>query len=108
MPEKRRTSIIDFVRKVWKKRNRIKSRLEEKFLFSYFDSNLGYPYNSYEALNCLINNYSFDSVLDVGCGEGIHSDVFLKAGKKVTANSRRTCQLMERRTTSLQAGTCRC
>lgn len=52
---------------------------------SYYQNGIGYPYRGYEAMNCLLKNYAFDSVLDVGCGEGIHSDIFLKAGKKVTA-----------------------
>lgn len=38
-----------------------------------------------QALEKLITYYNFDSVLDIGCGEGLHSDIFLDRGKKVTA-----------------------
>lgn len=38
-----------------------------------------------ETLQYLIENYSFKTVLDVGSGEGRHSDVFRKSGKQVTS-----------------------
>ncbi len=53
--------------------------------FKYYDDSMHYPYRSYEAIKYVIKNEKFESVLDVGCGEGIHSDIFLKYGKKVTA-----------------------
>lgn len=37
------------------------------------------------ALEKLINEFTFETVLDIGCGEGIHTESFLKAGKEVTA-----------------------
>lgn len=37
------------------------------------------------ALERLLSDYSFDTVLDIGCGEGQHSSAFLKAGKRVAA-----------------------
>ncbi|WP_019153833.1 class I SAM-dependent methyltransferase [Robertmurraya massiliosenegalensis] len=38
-----------------------------------------------EAINHLVDKYEFESVLDIGCGEGLHSDYFMEVGKKVTA-----------------------
>ncbi len=67
------------------RRNRLGRKIESIADNSYYANGIGYPYRGYEAMNCLLKNYAFDSVLDVGCGEGIHSDIFLKAGKKVTA-----------------------
>lgn len=55
---------------------------------SYFKLGVGFPYRGYEAVQCLLKNYDFSTVLDVGCGSGVHSDIFLKAGKKVTAVDR--------------------
>ncbi|QDU30118.1 bifunctional 3-demethylubiquinone-9 3-methyltransferase/ 2-octaprenyl-6-hydroxy phenol methylase [Anatilimnocola aggregata] len=37
-----------------------------------------------EALNKLIRDFSFDTVLDVGCGYGLHTARFRAAGKQVT------------------------
>jgi len=36
-------------------------------------------------LHYILKNYTFDSVLDVGSGEGVHSDLFLENDKKVFA-----------------------
>jgi len=33
----------------------------------------------------LIDDYAFDTVLDLGCGEGLHSDIFIEHNKKVTS-----------------------
>ena len=38
-----------------------------------------------EALECLIDNYEFSTVLDIGSGEGRHSDIFKMFGKTVTS-----------------------
>lgn len=38
-----------------------------------------------EALEYVLKNYAFCTVLDVGCGEGIQSNIFLEHGKNVTA-----------------------
>ncbi|WP_339816150.1 class I SAM-dependent methyltransferase [uncultured Imperialibacter sp.] len=38
-----------------------------------------------QALYKVINDFEVQTVLDVGSGEGLHSDVFLKAGKVVTS-----------------------
>ena len=51
----------------------------------YYNEKHGYPYGGYEALKVLLDFYKFKSVLDIGCGEGIHSDIFLENGKSVTA-----------------------
>ncbi len=37
------------------------------------------------ALKKLLSEYSFDTVLDVGCGEGLHTHLFRKHDKTVTA-----------------------
>jgi SAM-dependent methyltransferase len=37
-----------------------------------------------QAINKLIAEYEFNSVLDVGCGAGLHSDRFRASGKRVT------------------------
>lgn len=37
------------------------------------------------AINKLLKDYDFATVLDIGSGEGLHSEIFLNAGKKVTA-----------------------
>ena len=44
-----------------------------------------YPYSGYEALRFVCNNYEFETVLDVGFGEGYQSEAFIKEGKRVTA-----------------------
>ena len=37
------------------------------------------------AINKLLKEYQFNSVLDVGSGQGLHSEIFNKYGKNVTA-----------------------
>ena len=37
------------------------------------------------AMQKLIDEYTFETVLDIGCGSGEHSEVFRRHGKKVTA-----------------------
>jgi SAM-dependent methyltransferase len=37
-----------------------------------------------EALHKLIAEYEFHTVLDIGCGDGLHSDLFRSAGRSVT------------------------
>lgn len=41
--------------------------------------------NENEALEYVLKNYDFYTVLDVGCGSGIQSNIFLEHGKNVTA-----------------------
>lgn len=43
------------------------------------------PLSANEALEFLLKNFKFDSVLDIGCGQGLHSEIFLENGKSVTA-----------------------
>jgi SAM-dependent methyltransferase len=38
------------------------------------------------AMEKLVNDFEFDTILDLGCGDGYASDFFTKHGKKVTAN----------------------
>ena len=42
------------------------------------------PYFAHEALNILLKDYEFDTVLDIGCGEGKQTDIMLANGKHVT------------------------
>ena len=44
-----------------------------------------YPYRGYEALHKLLNEMDFETVLDVGCGEGVQANIFLQHKKIVTA-----------------------
>ena len=36
-------------------------------------------------LQKLIDGYVFETILDIGCGEGVHSDIFFENNKKVTS-----------------------
>lgn len=38
-----------------------------------------------EAIRKLLKDYKFTTVLDIGCGEGLHSEIFKKNGKQVTS-----------------------
>ncbi len=59
--------------------------LEKVVDHAYYVSHIDYPYRAYEAIHYLLKHYDFGTVLDIGSGLGTHSDIFLKAGKKVTA-----------------------
>jgi SAM-dependent methyltransferase len=43
------------------------------------------PLKAKQAIWQLLQNYDFETVLDLGAGEGMHSEIFLEKGKKVTA-----------------------
>lgn len=45
------------------------------------------PYLADEALYLLLSQYEFDTVLDVGCGDGTHARLFREHGKRVTTIS---------------------
>ena len=69
-----------------------KGKIEKKTIDSSYDplnGNAGAPYNTVpfaaETLEYFIKNYQFDSVLDIGSGEGKHSDVFRLQDKDVTS-----------------------
>lgn len=61
------------------------------------------PIRGSVALAQLIDNYTFQTVLDVGCGEGLHAEAFLKAGKTVTAIDYGKSEYFSKRHASLQA-----
>lgn len=71
--------------RLWKYHRHLNRRRPRIYNPNYYETYQDYPYRSYEALHMLLNKYDFESVLDLGCGNGDHSDVFLKAGKRVTA-----------------------
>jgi len=37
------------------------------------------------AMQKLLDDYAFETILDIGCGEGVHSDIFIENDKKVTS-----------------------
>jgi len=45
------------------------------------------PYLAHEALVLLLEQYEFESVVDVGCGDGAHATVLRAKGKRVTTVS---------------------
>ena len=76
---------ISKVLRLLMKNNTLRRKVEPIVDNAYYPNTYNYPYRAYEAMQCLLKNYEFSSVLDIGCGEGIHSNVFLDAGKDVTA-----------------------
>lgn len=66
------------------------SGISDETCMAYLDTNITF-YDQYneilaeEALKYVINNFEFNTVLDVGCGEGLHSGIFADNGKCVTA-----------------------
>ena len=44
-----------------------------------------YPFLSDQTIEKLIRDFSFENVLDIGCGFGKHSDILRNAGKQVTS-----------------------
>lgn len=72
---------------VEQKPNFIQNTVEAKS--NFLNGNVISPFDSVpfagETLQCLTKKYEFDSVLDIGSGEGKHSDVLKKNGKIVTS-----------------------
>lgn len=62
-----------------------------------------HPIRGSIALDHLMEKYAFQTVLDVGCGEGLHAEAFLKAGKTVTAIDYGKSEYFSRRAAGLQA-----
>lgn len=61
------------------------------------------PVRGSVALTHLIENYTFQTVLDVGCGEGFHTEAFLKADKTVTAIDYGKSEYFSKKSAGLQA-----
>lgn len=63
-----------------------KSSISQEF---FFNGNANEPYNELpfagESMEKLITDFSFDTILDIGSGEGKHSDMLESKGKKVTS-----------------------
>lgn len=51
-----------------------------------------HTYMAYEAIEKLMKDYDFHTVLDVGCGEGLHSDIF-RGGERSHCNRLRQFSL---------------
>lgn len=49
------------------------------------DETKHYGLTSAQALSKLLRDFKFQSILDIGSGEGRHTDIFLENGKSVTA-----------------------
>lgn len=81
--EKRMRAILNRALRAVMPRNNFGIKLESFISKSYYAMDKSYPYRGYEAMDCLLKNYDFDTVLDVGCGEGIHSDIFSRPGRRL-------------------------
>lgn len=75
-----------------KRKNKDIPQIEKKKVktqFEIFNGDVVSPFDEVpfagETIQYLINNYEFDNVLDIGSGEGKHSDLFKKFDKNVTA-----------------------
>ncbi|WP_026662068.1 class I SAM-dependent methyltransferase [Butyrivibrio proteoclasticus] len=71
--------------KLWRFHRWLNRRKPNIYNPNYYETYQDYPFRSFEALEILLKDFRFDNVLDIGCGNGVHSDAFLKAGKTVTA-----------------------
>lgn len=60
-----------------------------KYFFTDLYEHMVYGYKRYRngelAMQKLVNNYDFQTILDIGCGNGLASKYFTDAGKDVTA-----------------------
>lgn len=60
-----------------------------KYFFIDLYEYMWYGYKKYKpgelAMQKLVNDYEFKTVLDIGCGDGLASKYFTDAGKQVTA-----------------------
>ena len=59
-------------------------RLNEIFYLPVLRTEFDQLKFSSHAMQKLIDSYNFSSILDIGCGEGQHTDIFIKNGKSVT------------------------
>lgn len=70
------------------KNTSIKQKVPKNF-YDIYKGDANAPFNTVpfaaETLQYLINNFNFNTVLDIGSGEGKHSDVFKIFGKEVTS-----------------------
>lgn len=69
--------------------NKISKIAESSKIKSQLNGNAVHPFNQVpfagETLEYVIKNHQFESVLDVGSGEGMHSDIFIQYDKRVTS-----------------------
>lgn len=52
----------------------------DKFYLPYVNESYGM-----QGMQKLINDFVFETILDIGCGRGVHSEIFKKKGKNVTS-----------------------
>lgn len=67
----------------------ITKTIDSKDSINLLNGNSNLPFSKVpfaaETLQYLISNFNFETVLDVGSGQGLHSDVFLECNKRVSS-----------------------
>lgn len=76
------TSSLELVKKILRKISDDKPK-ENKYLPTLKNEFKGLQFGSY-GIQKLLDEYNFSKILDIGCGAGHHSDIFIKYKKKVT------------------------